>query len=451
LGAIEDSAYPPEEIWVEWNGVTPFSVLEQLLLEPGLHKACRIQRVLHVADGGQIEELLGRTGAALPGQIAQSDFILLRRAPSPPRLRRLRGQLAALNPGIKLYGEREMTRLSNRLLTPKEQPVSLFVQAVLLLIALYYILRPLWETLQLPVNGLINVFLGIILQAIPFLVIGVLLSSAIQIFVPQRFIERHFPKSLGLGMAAAILGGFCLPVCDCASVPVFKSLVKKGIPLPAAITFMTATPIINPVVMLSTYYAFGQSLTMVLARVGLGIAAAVVIGLTFALRPPKGAVLSGGALDGVMCSCGCYEDTPAATTLREKLALFLRHAQAEFFSVGKYLIIGTAVASVFQILGTDLFTARQGAGYALSVLVMMVMAFTLSLCSSSDAVIARSFARQFPMGAIMGFLIFGPMMDIKNVLMLSSGFSKGFIARLLATAFAVCFAAALLLAGWGGV
>ena len=88
---------------------------------------------------------------------------------------------------------------------------------------------------------------------------------------------------------------------------------------------------------------------------------------------------------------------------------------------------------------------------AVSIIIMMTMAFVLSLCSSSDAVIARSFANQFPMGAIMGFLVFGPMMDIKNVMMLSSGFSKSFIVKLLFTAFIVCFAVVFLFTGLGGI
>ena len=135
----------------------------------------------------------------------------------------------------------------------------------------------------------------------------------------------------------------------------------------------------------------------------------------------------------------------------ERLACFFRHSQAEFFSVGKYLVIGTFIASIFQVLGTGIFTAAQhGAGWAASILIMMVMAFALSLCSSSDAVIARSFLNQFPMAAIMGFLIFGPMMDIKNVLMLNSGFSKRFIVRLLFTTFVVCFAVVIVLTGLKG-
>jgi hypothetical protein len=273
------------------------------------------------------------------------------------------------------------------------------------------------------------------------LLIGVLLSSAIQIFIPQSAVERRFPKTMGLGMLVAIIGGFCFPVCDCASIPVFRSLVRKGIPLAAAVTFMAAAPVINPVVILSTYYAFGGNWAIVAGRVVFGIIAAVIIGLTFVVWAPRGNVLSGGVLDRLMCSCGCYQDAESITTFREKADLFMRHSQAEFFSVGKYLVIGTFIASLFQVLGTGIFTAAQsGAQLAVSILIMMAMAFSLSLCSSSDAAVARSFASQFPLGAIMGFMIFGPMMDIKNVMMLSAGFSRPFIVRLLFTAFIVCFA-----------
>ncbi|HML47682.1 MAG TPA: permease, partial [Clostridia bacterium] len=239
------------------------------------------------------------------------------------------------------------------------------------------------------------------------------------------------------------------PVCECASIPIFRSLVKKGIPLPVAITFMTASPAINPVVMFSTYQAFGGDWRMVAARVGLGVAASALIGLLFALRPPK-AVLSGG-LDAMACNCGCYADGEVPATLPAKVERFLRHSQAEFFGVAKYLVIGSLVAATFQILGIGLFQAAPGsASLALAILTMMAMAFVLSLCSSSDAVIGRSFANQFPMAAILGFLVFGPMMDIKNVLLLSSGFAKRFIGRMLLTTFAVCFALVYLIYGIKG-
>lgn len=441
-----------DEIWIEWNGVTPFSLLHSLLLHSSLRPLCKIQKAIHIADAAVLENLLGKTGGALPEQISSCDFVLLRNVRSSKAFNRIKRLLNGINPGVNIYEIKTYGDLYRKLFGKKEHPVNMFFLTVFLIASLYFIIKPVFEMLQIPVNTITNVFLGIILQALPFLLIGVLLSSAIQVFIPKEAIERRFPKSIGPGMLVAILGGFCLPVCDCASIPIFRSLVKKGIPLPVAVTFMTATPVINPVVILSTYYAFSGNMTIVVGRVSLGIIAAVIIGLVFAVWPPKGNVLSGGAFDRLMCSCGCYEDAESVTTFAGKAGLFIRHSQAEFFSVGKYLIIGTFISSIFQAMGTGMFTAAQsGAGLAVSTVIMMVMAFVLSLCSSSDAVVARSFANQFPMGAIMGFLVFGPMMDIKNVMMLSSGFSKRFIAKLLFVVFIVCFAVVFLLSGLGGM
>ena len=406
---------PIDEMWIEWNGVVPFSQLQDLLLHPSLRSLCKIQKSIHIADADSIENLLGRTGAALPEQIANSDFIVVRNMSSTTIYKRMSRLMKGINPGVEIYDTESYKDLSRKILKKNEHPVNAFLLSLVILVCLYFAGQIVFEAFQIPFSMIINIFLGIILQAIPFLLIGVLLSSLIQVFVPQSFIERRFPKSLGMGMLVAILSGFCLPVCDCASIPIFRSLVKKGIPLPVATTFMTATPVINPVVIISTYYAFNGNLKMVITRVVLGIIAAIIIGLVTAYKPPKDSVLSGGAIDRLMCSCGCYEDAQSITTLGGKMDLFIRHSQAEFFDVGKYLLLGTFVASSFQVLGTDMInTSQSGAGLALSIIIMMIMAFVLSLCSSSDAIIARSLARQFPMGAIMGFLVFGPMMDIKN-------------------------------------
>lgn len=440
-----------DEIWIEWNGIVPFSQLQALLLDPSLNKLCKIQKVMHIADSAAITNLLGRTGSALPEQISSSDFIVVHNAHSPKAFKQTRNLLRNINPGVAVYDTKAYNALCRQLYTKNESPVHSFFLTVLIIFMLYWICDPAYGILKIPFNAFINIFLGIILQAIPFLLIGVLISSAIQIFIPQGVIERRFPKSLGLGMLVAIIGGFCLPVCDCASIPIFKSLVKKGIPLPVAITFMTATPVINPVVMLSTYYAFNTDITIVIERVCYGIIVSILIGLVFAAFPPKSNVLSGGKLDRLMCSCGCYEDAESITTFKGKIGLFLRHSQAEFFNIGKYMLMGTFIASLFQVFGSDLFTiAQNNTGMAISISIMMIMAFVLSLCSSSDAVIARSFANQFPMGAIMGFLVFGPMMDIKNVMMLSSGFSKRFICKLLFITFIICFLVIFLLYSIGG-
>lgn len=429
---------PPQEIWIEWNGMAPLSQLYGLLARPEL-KACRIEKILHIADCATLETLLGRTGAFLPEQIAASDFAVLRGAFSDEQYRRARRLLREINPGVRVLDDDDSAAILARTRHAAFSPVALFASAILLFAAAYLFTEALFQISQTPVNTVINIFLGIMLQAVPFLLIGVLISSAIQVLIPQRAIELLFPKNLAGGMLVAVLAGFCLPVCDCASIPIFRSLVRKGVPLPAAVTFMAATPVINPVVMLSTYSAFNGNWSVVLGRVGMGITAAVLIGCWFALFPGKTPALSSG-FDRVMCSCGCYGGAEEATTAGQKLSLLLRHSQAEFFNVAKYLTIGAFLAAVFQVTVTNSLLLQTPADFALSLLLMMALAFLLSLCSSSDAVVAKTFASRFPMEPIMGFLVFGPMMDIKNVLLLSGGFSKRFVLKLLTVCFAVCFA-----------
>ncbi len=457
VGMIEEKLYKTinenrfDEIWIEWNGTVPFSQLQNILLGSSIRKLCGIHKVINISDGDRIEGLLGRTGAALPEQISNSDIAVIR-GKSSAAFKRTKKIMRELNPDIYICDFNSYDRLYEHLFRHEKQPVAMFLLAILTVTFFHIAVKPFLELANIPINTVINVFLGIILQALPFLMIGVLLSSFIQIFVPKAAIERRFPKSPGLGILAAIAGGFLLPVCDCASIPIFRSLVKKGVPMSAAVTFMTVSPVINPVVILSTYYAFSGDISVVLNRVCIGIISSVIIGLSFELKPVKKNILSGGAMNGLMCSCGCYEDAESVTTFKGKLGLFLRHSQAEFFDVGRYLIIGTFISSIFQAAGTGAFvSAQSGTAMAVSMIIMMIMAFVLSLCSSSDAVVARSFSNQFPMGAIMGFLVFGPMIDIKNVMMLSSGFSKGFIVRLLFTTFTVCFLAVFLLTNLGGM
>ena len=444
----------PDEIWIEWNGTAPFSLLQTLLAHGCLKDLCRLDRVVHLADPFLLQGLPGGRDGVLAGQVRSCDMVLLRSTLDFDANKKSRQLIRSLNPGVKIYNDKDISPLDQALYKKKESPVDLLVLRIVLLVALYFLTNIVFDTLDLPFNTLVNVFLGMILSALPFLVIGVLLSTAISLFIPAGFIQRKFPRSLGGGILAAVVAGFCLPVCDCASIPVFKSLVRKGIPLPAAIIFLTASPVINPVVLWSTYYAFGGNWSIVLGRAGLGLLTALLTGLSFAFFPPKATVLTRDTSSGVLGQDASedslyYTGNPSDFKgWSQKAALYLRHSRSEFFKTGKYLAAGIFVSALFQIFAKGLFSgAQQGSGLVLAIGFMMVMAFVLSLCSSSDAVVARSFAGAFPQTAVMGFLVFGPMMDIKNVLMLSSGFNKGFIARLSITAFSICFILVYLFGG----
>lgn len=441
-----------EEIWIEWNGAAPFSWLLSLFWDPVFSTVCRLKKVIHIVDAEKLESLLGGTGICLIDQVSESDIAVVRNVHTKSQYRHVCRLLEEVNPGIEILQMASYSKLCKPVLREPEGPVSSFLMEFMLIICLFFLAGIISGSEGLPISRMVNLFFGMTLQAVPFLLIGILLSSVIQVLIPESTLERWFPKSLVWGMAAALAGGFLLPVCDCASIPVFRSLIKKGIPLPVAVTFMMASPVMNPVVLLSTFYAFGGNMAVVAGRAGIGALAAVLIGLLVAACQRKKPVLSGGERSRFICACGRYEDCREPASPAGKLVLCLRHGQAEFFKVGKYLLIGILAASAFQALGDGQMAVTQyKGGPAASILLMMAVAFVLSLCSSSDAVIARSLASQMPAGAVMGFLVFGPMMDIKNMLMLSSGFTKGFIAKLVLTTASVCFFLVCLLYGTGGI
>lgn len=217
--------------------------------------------------------------------------------------------------------------------------------------------------------------------------------------------------------------------------------------MPAAVTFMLVSPVINPVVILSTWYAFNGNYQMIAARCGLGVLCAVLCGFTYLFKPPEDYLLENAV--PLQNACENYSLPAAADSRLFRFFLIMRHAQNEFFSVGKFLLTGIFVSTLFQDFIPQAVTAGSGAAPWKALLLMMGLAFVLSLCSSSDAVVARSMAASLPAGAVLGFLVFGPMMDIKNAAMLLSGFKSAFVVRLFVTAFLVCFLVMLLFMLWG--
>jgi uncharacterized membrane protein YraQ (UPF0718 family) len=450
-------AKQPSALWIEWNGVMPFTKLHNLLLDDKLRPLVKLRGVAHCVDAERVESLLNGVGLAAREQLAACDMVIARNAGSPDALDRVSRAVRAINPGAPVYSaetESAAGVVRQELAYGKRSPIGMFSLVMAALTVGLFIGKRLLDSLNFPGNAVFSVFLGIILQAFPFLLIGTLLSSAIQVFVPQSLVERRFPKNLALGMLVAVFSGFLLPVCDCASIPVFRSLIRKKAPLPVAVTFMAAAPVINPVAIMSTWYAFNGDPGVAIARVALGVIASVLVGLVFAIPRMRANVSLAGGFDRAVCGAGImdYSEMLAPRSgFLDKLSAYMRHAQAEFLNVGKYLVIGSFAAALLQTLGPDVSAAPTGLGGAASILFLMGMAFALSLCSSSDAAVARTFARQFPAGAVMGFLVFGPMMDIKNAVMLSCGFTGKFIVRLMAVTGAVCFAAAYAYSVWMGV
>lgn len=285
-----------------------------------------------------------------------------------------------------------------------------------------------------------TIFTGTWLEAVPFLLLGILFSAVIRVFVPDGFLQKIFPRNPVLGIGFGILGGFFLPVCDCASVPVFRSLVKKGIPLPAAVAFLTAAPIINPVVMLSTWYAYGGNIRIVFARSILGMICSILTAATFLGRKTADFIAAAESAEscGECAACG-------SSSFFGKCTSVLSYSREEFIEAGSWQTIGIAAATLFQVLSGTLNNSFRrlsffsgSYGVIFSVIVMMVLAYCLSLCSTSDAVICTVIGKTFAPSAQLAFLVFGPMMDIKNTILLGGMCSPKMAVRMVFTTFCVC-------------
>ena len=310
------------------------------------------------------------------------------------------------------------------------------------------------------IESFTTIFLSIILEAIPFVMIGAFISSIIQLFVSEQTIARIIPKNRFVGLLTASLMGLIFPVCECAIVPIMRRLVKKGVPLHIAVTFMLAVPIVNPVVLASTFYAFNGSIYMVFLRGWLGLCGAILIGhIIGVMQGKKSPLKEEKIVFNVINGCGHGDDHEhhehssccdhdhsivADNSLISRAKSVLQHTSMELYDVGKFLIMGAFLSSIMQTYVSRSYLLTIGQGQVSSVLVMLTLAFVLSLCSEADAFIARTFLGQFTTGSIVGFLILGPMIDIKNVMMLSGSFNAKFVIRLVGLVFIVCFALSML-------
>jgi uncharacterized membrane protein YraQ (UPF0718 family) len=273
-------------------------------------------------------------------------------------------------------------------------------------------------------------FLGIFIEAVPFLLMGTLVSGLLEVFVRPEDIARFVPRR---ALPAAITGtlmGFVFPVCECGVVPVVRRLYHKGLPMSVGVAFLLAAPVMNPIVLASTYTAFGMGPILV-GRFVITALVAGGVGLVFALGARPQEVLQPQSLMPVMGGSGDVLPAVRRSALLPGLRGALEHATNEFFEMGRYLIIGSMLAAGMQTLVSQEVLLALGRGPVVSVLVMQVFAFVLSVCSTVDAFLALAFVGTFTGGSILAFLTFGPMVDIKSTLMFLGVFKRRTVAYLI--------------------
>lgn len=304
-----------------------------------------------------------------------------------------------------------------------------------------------------------TVFVSLFLEALPFMLLGVLVSSALQSFVSEAALARLIPRNPLLGVLCACLLGIVLPVCECGMIPVVRRLLRKGMPAYIGTTYVLAAPIVNPVTVLATYSAFRAAPEMALYRTALGFAAAAAVGLLMyrfrgktadPLRADTGSHLHADSHPHAGShpqATSAYAHRASRLAPSSRLLSFCSHAADEFFDMGKFLMLGAFLTALIQTFVSREELLALGGGVFGSHLLMMGYAYVISLCSTSDAFVAASFNGVFPASALLAFLVYGPMVDFKNTLMLLSAFKARFVLQLLLFATAAVLALSLL-AGW---
>ncbi len=289
-------------------------------------------------------------------------------------------------------------------------------------------------------------FLGIVWEALPFIIFGALIAGILEEFLPQeaitKFLPKHFVPAVMIGAAL----GLIFPMCECGIVVVMRRLLRKGLPLSCCIAYMLAGPIVNPIVLFSTAVAFyphttvdGTSLAwhMVIGRAGLGFLIACLAGFIVHFldrKMPRGSLLTAIAQppqEKKTHSLNVVSTTPAPKKpLVKRIANISNTALKDFIDITVFLIIGSVLAAFVRAdpLLVQKLEVMSKQEPLFAVPLMMALAFVLCLCSEADAFLAASF-KGMSISAKLAFLVFGPMLDIKLVLM----YTRVFRLKLIAT------------------
>ncbi|WP_307797962.1 permease [Actinoplanes flavus] len=271
-----------------------------------------------------------------------------------------------------------------------------------------------------------TVFVSVLVQAVPFLVFGVLLSAVIAVFVPRSFWAKALPRHPALAVPAASVAGVVLPGCECGAVPIAGSLIRRGVTPAAALAFLLAAPAINPIVLTATAVAFPGDPEMVVARGLASLAVAVLMGWLWLrlgradwIRLPHRPDLDGSRGRAFWAAC--------------------RH---DVVHAGGFLVVGAAAAATINVIVPEAWLQTLASHPVLSVLALAVLAVLLSICSEADAFVAASLS-QFSLTSRLVFLVVGPMVDLKLISMQAGVFGRGFALRFAPATFAVAVLAAV--------
>ena len=253
----------------------------------------------------------------------------------------------------------------------------------------------------------ITLSLSVMIEALPFVMLGICIAIIVQVWLPAERLLTYLPQQPLLRRACLSLLGIALPVCECGNVPLARGLLAKGLTPSESLVFLLAAPILNPVTIITTQQAFAGDMTILWARVLGGFAIANLVGWVYARRPAEELLTN-------TFVASCQADHVQQSKRVASLAIFRREVQAMLPA----LVVGAGLAGLVQVLVSREVLVSLGSQPVWSVIAMVALAFIVSICSNVDAFFALAFRQTFMTGALVSFLTFGPMIDIKMLSLL---------------------------------
>lgn len=420
--------YSPDYIIMEFNGTWDITSLFNLKLPITF----QFRNVIFISDAHNFKNYLGNMASILQPHILNSDIVLFNRHEGLDKKQKKRLQQDVKNINnrteINFFSETSEENIISRYFAPhvKYYKISKGTMIFIVLLVCAAILPDLMLLkLYYFVQSIATIFLSILIEAIPFVLLGAFISSIIQLYIPSGWIMKKFSDKKFSSFIIASVAGFFMPICDCGTVPIVSGLLKKDTPLPQTITFWLASSAVNPVVLISVYYAFPDQPYLILIRAITGILIAIIIGLIFKLSKTE-TMDTVNKLNRVQNIGSDLLELKYEGKLG-KLEAIVKGARFEFFRVFKYLILGAFVSSFLQTIIPQTTKSFLSSSLGLQLLVMIVAAIFMSTCSTSNAFIGRSFLKNFSIMPVMAYIVLGPMLDFKNMLMLSEIMKKRYL------------------------
>ena len=271
------------------------------------------------------------------------------------------------------------------------------------------------------VQDTLTLAISVIIESVPFVFLGILLSAVVQVWLPHGVLARHLPRNPVLRRASISLLGMFFPVCECGNVPLARGFMVGGFTVSESITFLLAAPILNPITIITTHQAFGWDGHILVARLLGGFLIANVVGWLFSKHPDPQSLLT--TKFGAACAAGSTgghdHEHARESRFSRTTEIFIRETSV----IMPALFIGSAVAALTQVFVPRSVLLALGSNPVWSVLAMMALAFIVAVCSNVDAFFVLSFGSTFLPGGIVAFLVFGALIDVKMLALMRTTFT----------------------------